>query len=474
MKKYLNLNFALTFACLSFLSSNTLADEIKLKESARKDLSIAIYNEDLALVKDKREIKLNKGVNDIAFEEVSANIRPETAILNGSDIRTLEQNFNYDLLSIDSLINKGVGSEVSIIRTNPANGQIETKKGQIVANNGSVLVKVDGQIQDLGDAKLGFDKIPEGLRIDPTLVLKIFNPNEGLQDIELKYLTGGLSWQADYIANIDDKLKKMDINALVTLNNHSGVAYKNADLRLMAGDINRVSRRSFAQAKMNMEIMEDTVAAAGYAMDSKAFSDYHLYTLSNKVDILNNQTKQVSMFSVNNVNYKKQYRFDNLTNIYKGNTPEFKNNSANVFILFKNSKENSLGIAMPKGTVRVYEKDTGGETLFVGEDNIKHTSKNEEVELKTGKAFDVKASGKQTEYRPLGQDVYENTYEITFTNNTSSPANILYRQNIYGKWKILQSSIPYKTDDASRASWDLTIAPNQEITLIYQVQVSNR
>lgn len=437
----------------------------------QKNLDITIYNENRALVNDTRAADLTKGKNAIAFADVSGQIMPESALLQGKDIQLLEQNFNYDLLSESSLLEKAVGSTVTVEYINPATGAIKQNQAELLAVNGvSPILKIDGKIETQYPGRIIFNKVPDNLLARPTLIMDIQSKTAQSQNLELSYLTRGLSWKADYVAELNDTENKMNLNGLVTLNNNSGVDYKNANLKLVAGDVNIV--RNYVQPRMmkTMAVMESAANMATGNMAVSSLSDFYLYTLPRKTDILSNQTKQVSLLSGKDINVKKTYEFDNSLSLL--HTPELKKIKPTVFISFENEKNNNLGIALPKGTVRLYKADNKGKMLFVGEDNINHTANMEKVRLTMGTAFDVFANAKRTEYTQVSSKVSEIASEITLKNGGDKNVTVEIYQNFYGSWKILNESVKSENVNANRAKWTVQVPANGESKLTYKVQLN--
>lgn len=438
---------------------------------AQKNLDITIYNENRALVNDTRAADLAKGKNAIAFADVSGQIMPESALLQGKDIQLLEQNFNYDLLSESSLLEKAVGSTVTVEYINPATGAIKQNQAELLAVNGvSPILKIDGKIETQYPGRVIFNKVPDNLLARPTLIMDIQSKTAQSQNLELSYLTRGLSWKADYVAELNDAENKMNLNGLVTLNNNSGVDYKNANLKLVAGDVNIV--QNYVQPRMmkTMAVMESAANMAAGNMAVSSLSDFYLYTLPRKTDILSNQTKQVSLLSGKDINVKKTYEFDNSLSLL--HTPELKKIKPTVFISFENEKNNNLGIALPKGTVRLYKADDKGKMLFVGEDNINHTANMENVRLTMGTAFDVFADAKRTEYTQVSSKVSEIASEITLKNGGDKNVTVEIYQNFYGSWKILNESVKSENVNANRVKWIVQVPANGESKLTYKVQLN--
>lgn len=450
--------------------SPAFAVEQNISEDNQTSLNIAIYNENRALVNDTRSVLLQAGNNQIAFSGISAQIIPESAILQGAGINVLEQNFNYDLLSYESLMEKAVGSTVTLQYIHPSTGNVTTQAGKLLAfNNNQPIFEINGKIEASYPGRVLFNKIPDQLRARPTLVMDVSSQKAGEQNLSLGYLTQGLSWQASYVAKLNDTENQMDLTGFVTLNNQSGTDYKEARLQLVAGDVNLVQQ--YVQPRRYMEESTDVVFASGLNRASvESLSDFYLYTLPQKTDILSNQTKQVNLLSAQFVPVKKSYEFDNSLRPY---ATELKNVKPQIYLTFDNTKQNNLGIALPKGVVRLYKSDAQNNMLFVGEDRIKHTGNLETVRLHMGEAFDLSANAKRTSYSKLASNLTESTYEITFKNGGSKNAQVIVYQNFSGTFNILSETVPSQKITANRVQWIIDIPAGGEKLLQYKIRIEN-
>ena len=473
----------LTISCL-FLFSNTkviAADSVEqlstLKE--QKSVAVTIYNDDLALIKDLRQVTLVSGNFNLAWRDVSAQMRPETALLrsitNPGNIDVLEQNFNFDLLTPQSLLNKYIGQTVSVVKSNPATG-VESKENAIVlaASNGMVLKMAD-RIETGIPGRIIFDNVPSNLRDRPTLVIGGDNRGAATQDIALSYLTGGLSWKADYVAELNDKDDQLDLSGWVTLTNTSGTSYPNAKLQLVAGDINRVQREFAAPRALRAKIMADATAAP---MREEALMEYHLYSLDRLTTIAENQTKQVALLNASGVPASKELVLAGSDYYYAASYGDLgQKMKVDVFVQFDNKESARLGMPLPKGIIRVYKLDKTGNAQFVGEDHIDHTAKNEIIRLKLGQSFDVTADKKQTEFKQLstsgasGINRFESAYEITLKNAKKELATVVVQEPIPGDWKMVDENQPHSKPASNTAMWKMAVPPEGSITLKYRVQV---
>lgn len=457
---------------LSFISVSS-ADEIRTGLDDQTAVSVTIYNQDVALVKDRRKVKLAKGDNRLAFREVSAKIRPETALLRSvshpDGFFLIEQNFDFDLLTPEKLLEKYVGKKVGVTRTNPATGADTTEEAIVLSTNSGVVLKLsDGRIETGLPARFVFKDVPANLRDRPTLVTVLQSATDEPQELELSYLTSGLSWRADYVAELDPKDEKVDINGWVTLQNGSGTTYRNSNLQLVAGDIHFAPPENMP-GRFQMEGM---AAKAAPKMAEEGLFEYHLYTLDRPTTIEDNQTKQVSLMSASAVPVKKEFLLQGGGYYYRGN---YGNTSTKmkvgVFLEFENKQDSGLGLPLPKGIIRVYKRDSKGRVQFIGEDRIDHTPKNEKVRLKVGEAFDVTAETKQVDFKKLGGNVFESAYEITLKNAKPEPVTVTVQEPIGGDWEILSENFPHEKGNAFMAVWKIKVPAGGSEVLKYRVRV---
>ncbi len=452
-------------------------DEIVSTASDQGSVAVTIYNDNLALVKDARRVKLGRDLNQLAWREVSAQMRPETAQLRNTSnpvgFRLQEQNFDFDLLTPQTLLEKYVGREVTVIKVNPATGAETRENATVLSTNNGVVLKFADRIETGVPGRLAFAGVPDTLRDKPTLVISLINPVAGAQNLELSYLTGGLSWRADYVAELNADDSQLDLNGWVTLTNQSGAAYPNAKLQLVAGDLNRVPDAQ--PAPRAMMAMAAKVADAA-EMQQESLFEYHLYTLQRPTTLAENQTKQVALMSATRVPVKKEFLLEGANYYYSGQYGELgQKMKVGVFVDFQNKGE-GLGIPLPKGVIRVYKKDSQGNAQFVGEDRIDHTPKNETVRLKLGDAFDVTADKKQTAFQKLAGTgrynyVFESAYEIVLKNAKTEPVTVTLREPMPGDWTMVSESQPHTKAASGTAEWQVKVPADGKTTLTYRVRV---
>ena len=466
------------FIVAALFGSVVFADEIVSTLADQQEVAVTIYNEDLALVRDQRQVNLPQGTVDLALREVSARIRPETALLRSlthpGGLTMLEQNFDFDLLTPRALLEKYVGRDVQLVRTHPETGDERFETASVLAANDGVVLKIGDRIETGVPGRLVFPAVPANLRDRPTLVVSLDNARAGQQTTELSYLTGGLGWRADYVAELNPNDSALDLSGWVTLTNQSGTTYRNALLQLVAGDVNRVRDDMLLRGDM---VMEATMAKAAPQMSEEALFEYHLYTLQRPTTIRDNQTKQVSLLNATGVAVYKEFRLQGNPYYYRGQQGDLGQKlKVGVFVEFNNRKKDNLGMPLPKGVVRVYKQDKQGRPQFVGEDRIDHTPENATVRLRLGDAFDVTADRKQTDFSKLGGDSrynyrFESAYEIRLKNAKDEAVTVTVAEPVPGDWRMLQESHPHTKASADTALWKIRVPAKGEAVLTYRVEV---
>jgi hypothetical protein len=450
---------------------STLADQ--------QSVAVTIYNENLALVKDLRRVALEAGRNRLALREVSARMRPETAFLRSlshpGSLALLEQNFDFDLLTPAKLLEKYVGRDVRIVRTHPTTGAESVETATVLAATSGVVLRIGDRIETGLPGRIVYDGVPANLRDRPTLVTELDAARAGTQALELSYLSGGLSWKADYVAELNGADTALDLNGWVTLTNTSGTAYPNAKLQLVAGDVNRVRDEMRLAAKSGA--MRAMAEAPAPQMAQEALFEYHLYTLSRPTTLGNNQTKQVALLGAQRVPVAKELVLQGSDYYYRTSVGGIGQKlKVGVFVQLENRESAGLGMPMPKGVVRVYKKDSAGNAQFVGEDGVDHTPRNGTVRLKLGEAFDVTADKKQTDFKrrePTNRAsyVFESAYEIVLRNAKKEAASVVVREPVPGDWTMLEESQRHAKVAAGTAEWRVAVPAEGSATLRYRVLV---
>ena len=453
------------------------AKEILVGQDQNTDMVVSVYNNNLGLVHDTRKVNLLKGKNEVAFEGVASSIQPESAILSGSGIKVLEQNYDYNLLTANNLLESYVGKEVKTAIQNPQNGQTIYNKAVLLSNNyGNPVLRFDYGVEANFPGRVIYENVPQNLRVKPTLVASVENKDAGAKELELTYLTGGLSWKADYVAEITSD-KELDLNTWITLKNETGTDYENAKVQLISGSVNHTSsagagiRPMMAKAVRMENAAMDSFAVASVAPQSVA--DYYMYKLPQKTTIKDKQSKQISLMNIDKVKYEKEYRFTSPLYLGVGaSKSEFEKNHPNIVFKLINEKSSNLGQPLPAGMVRFYENKNGENMVFLGENRIEQTAVGEKAELNIGQAFDLYANGKVTDVKAISKDIYEYQVEVTFKNVSSQTAQIIFEQNVYNNWEILQESMKSKQKNASTAQWSFELAKQETKVLKFTVRVN--
>lgn len=462
------------------IATGSLAGSIEEKVSTAQDqksIAITIYNENLTLIKDIRNVMLDKGANRLAWRDISAQIRSETAILRNltapGKSQLLEQNFDFDFLTPKKLLEKYIGKEIKVIRMNPATGIETSETATVLTTNEGIILQFDNRIETGTPGRLVFPSMPKDLRDKPTLLISLLNSPQGVHDLELSYLTEGLSWRADYVVALNEINHKLDINSFATLTNQSGMTYQNVKLHLVAGDIHRIQPVHHIHQKM-MAFSAETADVAQLKQES--LFEYHLYTLPNPTTLAENQTKQVALMSATNIPFNKEYVLEGADYYYSSRQdPINQRDKVNVFINFRNTGE-GLGIPLPKGVIRVYKKDLQGESQYIGEDHIDHSVSNASIRLRLGNIFDITADKIQTDFQQLAGtmqhgSIFESAYQITLRNSKKEATVVQVREPLPGDWNIISESLPHTKLKAGLVEWKVPVAANNEAKLIYRVRV---
>jgi hypothetical protein len=444
----------------------------------QSELSITVYNSDIALVRDVRNLQLAGGVGHLQFMDIAATVNPATvhfrSLTEPSRVRVLEQNYEYDLLEPDKLLRKYVGREVTLMRTRQEGGTTrqEEVKALLLSYNAAPVWRIGNEIvTGMGADHIRFPELPDSLYSRPTLIWTVQNDGAARHRVEASYLAGKLAWSADYVMTVARDDKAAGVNGWVTVTNGSGTAFRNARLQLVAGDLNRVRQEL---RKMAQDAAFASRPAAPETMTQEAFSDYHLYTLGRKTTINNNQTKQVSLLESAGVPVVKRYVVEGQRYYYRNHQHPGAplKDQVQVYYQFKNEQQAGLGLPMPAGVVRVYQEDSTGGVQFVGEDRITHTPKDETLNLKIGNAFDVVCERNQIDFEKIAGNVYEFEYEITLRNHKSTAVAVEVNEPLGGTWRMVRSSHEWTKTAAWAAQFDVPVAAGGTAVLRYRVRVT--
>jgi len=469
---------AIALCCATVTAARAQASEQTTTGRDRQSVNITVYNSNLGLVRETRRLTLPPGRIALRFADVTAQIRPETVHLASltapASLRILEQNYQYDLLNPAKLLDKFVGKEITLVLRRYQNNTetFEPVQATLLSNNGGQVWRINGQIviNPTNISEIRFPDLPKNLVATPTLVWDLENRESASQNIEASYLTAGMNWKADYVLLVNADDTKGDLQGWVTLTNASGATFEDARLQLVAGDVNRVSdQRTYDMAVA----MARKSAESESQFQEQGFFEYHMYTLQRPTSIRDNETKQVSLLEAAGFEVKKEFVLNGQRYYYTNynNPGQPIKEKVGVYVQFRNSQQNKLGMPLPAGTIRLYKKDDKGNQQFIGEDRIDHTPKDEDVRVKVGDAFDIVAERKQTDYKVIARNVYEYAYEIKIRNHKESPISVVVNEPIGGDWEMISSTFEAKKTAAFAAQFNVPVARDGEATLSYRVRV---
>jgi hypothetical protein len=442
------------------------------------ELAVTVYNSNIALVRDVRQLQLPGGAFRLKFMDIAATVNPATvhfrSLTEPDKLAVLEQNYEYDLLEPAKLLNKYVGKEVTLTRSYMDNGTTkhEEIKATLLANNNGPVWKIGNDIlTGLNGESYRFPEVPANLYDRPTLLMSLENSGSRKQSIEASYLATNLSWNADYVLTVGRDDKAADLDGWVTVINNSGTAFHNAKLQLVAGDLNRIPEATRFRAADMIAPAPQAKAMSGFQQEN--FSEYHLYSLGRRSSVEDKETKQISLLAGSGVPVEKLFVVNGQNFYYRNaqNPGSPLKDPVMVFYKFKNEEKAGLGIPLPAGNVRVYQKDSKGGILFIGEDRIEHTPKDEFLTIKIGNAFDVVSERKQTDYKKIAPGVWEMEYEITLRNHKDAGVSVQVNEPIGGDWEMLSSTYKYTKTEAFAAKFDVPVKANGASVLKYRVRV---
>ena len=461
---------AIVLTLATALASGAEAAQLAVGRDTQKDVMVTIYNGNLGLVKDVRETRLPTGLHETEFTDVAAQIDPTTVHLKSltdpAGLRILEQNYEYDLLSSGKLMEKYVGRMVRLYNTDGT--YLEAK---LLATAGPVF-EINGQIHLGHNGRLVLPSLPDNLVSKPTLVWLLRNAIAGPQRVEASYLTGGITWKADYVMVINAADTKSDVTGWVTIDNRSGATYGNASLKLVAGDVNRAVEGRRAARLMDVAAKAASNQEAARDFKSEGFFEYHLYTLDGRTTIKDNQTKQLTLMAAADVPVVKQLIYYGAQDYYRASYGlPMSNQKVGVYLDIKNSQENRLGLPLPRGKVRVYKADASGSQQFVGEDWIDHTPRDERVMIKMGDAFDVVGERTQKEWRKIGSNLYEVEWEISLRNHKKDDQTVTVIEPVPGDWQVLTSTHAWEKPEAHTLKFQVPVVKEGASRLTYRVRL---
>jgi len=449
------------------VTSSTLEDQ--------QSVALTIYNVGLGLVKDQRKVSLPRGTGELRFMDVASQIIPTSvhirSLADPGSLVVLEQNYEYDLLNPQKLLDKYVGREVRLSTRNPFTERDELVTATLLSNNGGPIFRIGNEITYGHPGRIIFPGVPDDLLAKPTLVWLAENGLLAAQKVEAIYLTNGINWRSDYVVTLNEKDDRADLAAWVTIDNRSGTTYRNAKLKLVAGDVNRVKDEMEYKRGM-LQLAEAAAKPSAQQFKEESFFEYHIYTLQRPATVKDNQTKQISLVQAEDIPVRKELLFRGANAYYYSRYGEaLSNQKVGVFVEIENREKNHLGIPLPKGTVRVYKHDPSGSLQFVGEDSIDHTPRDEKVRIKLGDAFDVVGTRKQTDWKKIAYDTYEAAFEISLRNHKKEDVVVKVVEPIPGDWKMLSSSQEFTKSEAFTAEFQVPVPRDGETKLTYRVRM---
>jgi hypothetical protein len=442
----------------------------------REGVNLTIYNANLALVHDRRSVRLDSGLNRIAWRDVSAQMDPTSALLEASGatnrVDVLEQNFNFGLLDPNALLQKFVGHTVVVVHDPEFAGQLQTRESARVlsANNGIVLQYKD-RIETSVRGHIIYPDLPPNFRDRPTLALDLKSQAAQRQSLDLSYLTAGLAWSADYVGTLNSDQTALSLTGLVTLSNMSGASYEQARLQLVAGNVN-VAPAAGTLREIGA-LKPGTTSDTYSAVSQENYFEYHLYTMARPSTILDKQTKQLTLLQARDVPVRTTLELRGGSNYYQNAEPDLGDRiPVGAYVSFQN-KGGDLGVPLPGGIVRLYKNDSHGLAQFLGSDRIDHTPRNEHVRLHLGDSFDVTARKRQTDYHVdlLDSCSSESSYDITISNAKSLAQDVLVVEPLPGEWQITSENIRHTKSSSSTADWTVHVPADSHATLNYTARV---
>ena len=463
--------------CVSLLAAPATAQEpptahVRSSPEERSDLGVTVYSGGFGLVRETRTLGLGKGRAEVEFAGVAKTIQPETVQIHGlgpAGLRVLEQNYRYDLLAPEKLLEKYVGRNVRVLRWSEVKGRDEEREATVLSAGPQPILRVGDEITWGFPGRISFPEIPKNLIAHPSLVWLLESASDKPK-VEVSYLAGDLGWKADYVLVVDAADATGDLNGWVTLDNKSGAAFENAKLQLVAGDVHRVQPQAvpFDRFAKRATMAE----AAAPAFQEEGLFEYHLYTLERPATLLENEQKQIALLEASGVKLKKKLTFRGQSywfqSAFGGQTLPAK---VNVSLELENKEADHLGMPLPKGIVRVYKRDASGGRQFVGEDQIDHTPKDEKVRVRVGDAFDVVGERRQMDYKVVSSCRSESAWQIDLRNHKNESVDVDVIEPAGGDWEIMSASHKAVKEDANTFSFHVPVPANGSTRVEYRVRV---
>lgn len=447
---------------------------IQSSSADRQDVEVTVYNSNLGLIKEKRLISIPSGEGELRFMDVASLINPVSvhvkSLSDPGEFTVLEQNYEYDLMSHEKLLEKYIGKKIKIIDWNEFQDRKEVVEAELLSADGGEIYKIGDEIFLGHPGYKVLPEVPSNLISRPTLSWNYRNKvKRRNHQIEVSYLTAGISWNADYVLLVPSSGGKGEISGWVTVENRSGALFENAQLKLVAGDLNRVHELPVNELRMG-RTMDSQMSKPEFSQEN--LFEYHIYDLQRRTTIKNNQTKQIKLLEAGGVKLFKEYITVAPQNHYWGRRIDGQvKQPVQVNLKFSNDKQNNLAMPIPAGTVRIYTVDSKGKQQFIGEDRVDHTPKNEKITLKTGNAFDIVAERVQNDFSQKTSQLYETDWTVTIRNRKDEKITLGVVEKAQGNWEVVDSSHKYKKVDASSFRFDVTVPANGETEVSYKLRV---
>lgn len=463
----------IVFALTLFLGAEiAAAAELEVPASASGGAHLTVYTNDFALVRDRRTVRLPSGAADLAF---TGGLQPETALLDvikGEPLTVSEQTFSFDVITPERLMEHAVGQEVGVVIVNPATGKETTERAKVLGVTNGLVLEMNGKIHTGAPGRIVFDKLPEGLRSSPTLLMRANGMAKRETEVELSYLSSGLSWRADYVAQYDPEADRMDLKAWATITNTTGMDFKAANIKLVAGDVNRTAPQPSPRVMRAMEMQLDAARAPmAKGVGTEGLVAFHIYSLPGATTLNDRESKQLALMDGQGISVKRDLVARSQPHFYttslRGQTQD---NRADVQLTFINNEAAKLGVPLPAGTVRVYTKDASGAPQFLGEGNIDHTAEGSEVSLQLGSDFDVPVLREQTNFVRASDNITLTNWRVTVRNAKTRPVTVRVVEQLPGSWEITKETASHTKLNAAEVEWALEVPAKGQVVLEYSVR----
>lgn len=468
---------ALTWAALFMLISAQAEAAVTSTGADRRTLNIAVYNQNLAYVSEVRKVSLEQGQGELQLGDVPRYIQPDTVTMgsrsHAEQLQILEQNYLADVIDSGRLLDAFVGKKISIMQWNEYQDRHDTFEATLLSSQGNGIYEMDGRIYLGYPGTIVLPEVPANFVATPALRFLYQNSSAGDQDLDIAYLTGGLSWTANYQLILNEDMTAAELAAWVTLSNNSEAEFENANLRIIAGDLNQAPQmyKTAAPVMALSRAMADMAEAApARGFQQSAAADYYQFELNQPVTLKNHEVKQIQLFSAEISHVKKIYRVQGGQPVYLTyRNPQEQKLPVQVIVQFENKSANGLGRPLPQGTVRFFNDNAKQQRTYLGEDFVAHTPEGEEIEWQVGSAFDLKAERIQTDYREVTRNVRETEFEIRLRNQKTEEAVFEVIENLSGDWTMLDSSVSYEKLNASEIRFRVVVPSGKETVIRYRV-----